>query len=298
MMSDGRIICPSCEIPLDLNGRGYVCSKCHKIFITEGRIISFIHGGNTQEGFDRSYFDDLIEAEKKHFWFQNRNKLIIYFIKKYCKEIVRKSHRMLEIGCGNGNVLSFLNKNEINCEGGDLFIEGLQHCQNRVDVPLYQIDALNLPFRDYFDIIGLFDVIEHVEDDGAVLKEVYKALKQNGKILITVPAGKKLWGRYDELAFHKRRYSYNELKDHLERADFEVEKISYFGFFLYPILYFFRQFNEIKYRKLSNREFLKKEIRINPFVNKIFLWISVIEMLFMRFISFPFGSTLIAIASK
>jgi SAM-dependent methyltransferase len=275
-----------------------ICPKCNKIYAENNGIISFIDEKIDKKGYKKNYFIALREFEKRHFWFRGRNKIILFFIKKYCQEIIKREHKMLEIGCGNGSVLRYLRSNGIECQGGDLFLEGLIYLRKKARVLLYQIDALNLPFRGYFDIIGMFDVAEHVEEDEELFKEAYKALKSHGKMLITVPANKKLWGRYDELAFHKRRYTKKELVKKLENSGFAIERISYFVSLLFPILLLFRRINKKKSKNLNNQEFLKKETKILPFFNTVFLWILEIEGILIHFIGIPFGSSLIAVARK
>lgn len=298
MTFKGTWICPQCKIVLEPKNRDCSCPRCNKIYAENKGIISFIDEKIEEKGYKKNYFIDLRELEKRHFWFRGRNKIILFFIKKYCQEIIKHEHKMLEIGCGNGNVLRYLRSYGIECQGGDLFLEGLIYLQKEVRVLLYQIDALNLPFRSYFDIIGMFDVAEHVEEDEELFKEVYKALKSNGKILVTVPANRKLWGRYDELALHKRRYTKKELMKKLENSGFAIERISYFISCLFPILLLFRRINKKRSKDLNDEEYLKKETKILPLLNTVFLWILEIERMFIHFIDVPFGSSLIAVAKK
>jgi len=292
------IICPHCGKNLESKNDDYFCSPCNKIYYCNQGILSFVEENPEETGYKKEYFTSLSEAEKKHFWFRARNKLILFFIKKYCQKITKQKHRMLEIGCGNGNVLRYLRNNKIDCQGGDLFIEGLIDCQKKVKAPLYQIDALRLPFRSYFDIVGMFDVVEHIDKDIKLLTQVHKALKPRGKILVTVPACKKLWGRYDEVAMHKRRYSKKELMKKIEDSGFVIERVTYFFSFLLPILILFRHINMKRNKNLTNDEFLKKEIQIIPFFNTLFLSILGIERTLIHFIDLPIGSSLIAIAKK
>lgn len=292
------IICPCCGENLESRNDGYFCSRCNKIYSRNQGIISFVEENPDETGYKKEYFASLSEVEKRHFWFRSRNKLILFFIKKYCQKIIKQKHRMLEIGCGNGNVLRHLRNNKIDCQGGDLFIEGLIDCQKEGEVPLYQIDALKLPFRSSFDIIGMFDVVEHIDKDIELLKQVYKALKPQGKILVTVPACKKLWGRYDEAALHKRRYSKKELIKKIEDSGFAVERVTYFISFLLPILILFRHIHMKRNNNLTNDEFLKKEIQIVPFFNILFFYILSIERTLIHFFDLPIGSSLIAVARK
>ena len=71
----------------------------------------------------------------------------------------------------------------------------------------YQMDARHIPFRDHFDAIGAFDVLEHIEDDVAVIEEVGRALRPDGMFVMTVPQHPALWSPQDDHAYHVRRYT-------------------------------------------------------------------------------------------
>jgi SAM-dependent methyltransferase len=292
------LICLECDQALKLRGTDYFCPRCDKVIPTMHGILSFVESDLSEYGYKKDFFPCLDRVESNHFWFKSRNKMILQFLRKYGQRIFNNVHRMLEIGCGNGNVLRYLRKQGINCEGGDVFLESLVHCRKKDNAPLYQIDASRLPFSNYFDIIGIFDVIEHIEDDKKVFAEIYKALKIGGMVILTAPAGKRLWGKYDEVAFHKRRYSKNELIAKLESAGFIVERITHFVFLLFPVLWLFRRINEKMYKKLNREEYLNKELHVHPFFNRIFFWILEIERKIIRFMNVPFGSSLIAVAKK
>ncbi len=76
---------------------------------------------------------------------------------------------------------------------------------------MLQFDACAIPYKAEFDVIGAFDVIEHIEEDTAALTQMYQALKPGGGLLITVPQHRFLWSAVDEMSYHKRRYHRNEL---------------------------------------------------------------------------------------
>ena len=98
--------------------------------------------------------------------------------------------------------------------GADIFTKGLIFAEERLQgrAHFLQLNALDLPFRKEFDVIGAFDVIEHIDDDVAALKEIHKALKPGGGILMTVPRHMFLWSAVDTTAHHKCRYSGAELR--------------------------------------------------------------------------------------
>lgn len=204
--------------------------------------------------------------------------------------------RMLEIGCGNGNVLSYLKSNGINIEGGDISNEGLDYCHRRDDsIPLHLIDVNSLPFWEDYDIIGLFDILEHIDDDNRALREISKTLKPHGKILLTVPAHKYLWSYFDVCSAHKRRYSRKELCDKLERNSFAVKYVSYYVFLLFPLFLGIRLLNSLFGKRDAKSSIEMKTI---PVINEMLLLFMRLEKLLLRYINLPIGASLIVLAEK
>src|SRR4030095_11666933 len=145
----------------------------------------------------------------------------------------------LEIGCGTGFVLSGVKEAlpSLTLAGSEIFSEGLGFAAQRLpDVDLFQMDARRIPFREEFDVIGAFDVLEHIQEDEAVLTQMYAATKKGGGILITVPHHPFLWSGSDEFARHARRYKTRELCDKVRRAGFHVLRVTSFVSVLLPAL--------------------------------------------------------------
>lgn len=131
------------------------------------------------EGFEVEFFPQLAKLEAKNFWFKSRNRLIIYAIKQYFPQ----AHTFLEIGCGTGFVLQGIEKNlpHLTCSGSEIFTAGLNFATERLcKTTLFQMDARQIPFAEEFDIIGAFDVLEHIEQDEEVLKQMYCATQNGG----------------------------------------------------------------------------------------------------------------------
>lgn len=182
-------------------------------------------------------------------------------------------------------------------EGGDIAIEGLSFCRTRVDVPLYQMDAAATPFADEsFDIVGVFDMIEHLQDDQSSLNEIFRICKKNGEIVLTVPADKSLWSYFDEACGHKRRYRRDEIMKKLLIAGFEVDRASYFMTFLFPLLWILRK---VCGNNARTRLFCRlPEVRTIPGFNQIFLLLSRIESRLLMKFDLPFGSSLVCVATR
>jgi len=252
-----------------------------------------------EDSFDKNNFEFLFEMEQRHFWHVGRREIIYDLLQQaYNNRLSEIS--MIEIGCGNGSVLQYLKNKGVNIEGGDLFFEALQFCQRRVNVPLYQLNVLNMPFADErYDVVGLFDVIEHIVDDDRVLKEIHRICKPGGRIILTVPANKRLWSYFDVISYHKRRYSKKELYQKIVSAGFVVEKISFFVFFLFPVLFAYRILKNRIFESSNDEELSSNaEFSTIPIINEIFLGLLRFEKLLIKSLSLPFGTSLVAIARK
>ena len=294
------LYCPRCKNTLVGMSDEYSCQNCaHSYPVVDG-IPSFVDQNMivNMDSFDASAFEFLFEMEQRHFWHIGRKEIIYDVLKRNTPHLAEL--RMLEIGCGNGSVLAYLKENGVNIEGGDIFIEGLKFCQQRAgSVALYQIDILALPFRSDFDIIGIFDVLEHIDNDEKALLEINQALKPGGIIFITVPAHKLLWSYFDIQSHHKRRYSRRELVAKLERNGFIIKRISFFMFFLFPLMLSIRMVNNNLRRNEAKRNARTSiELKTVPLVNRIFLELLRLEKWLMRYLDLPFGASLLVIAAK
>ncbi|MEP7171454.1 MAG: class I SAM-dependent methyltransferase [Bacteroidota bacterium] len=183
------------------------------------------------EDFDASIFPVYDKLIRKNFWYQSRNSIIQWLVKKFSSG---KNLNMLEVGCGTGFVLSGLKKNKnIKLTGSEIYLDGLKFAkENNPEVDFFQIDICNVSFQNKYDIIGCFDVLEHIERDEAALKNIHASLKKDGLFLVSVPAYMFLWSFMDEINKHKRRYSKTEIITKIKAAGFSVHYCSSFVFAL------------------------------------------------------------------
>jgi len=248
--------------------------------------------------FGAESFEFLYDIEDRNFWFKNRRELIYKFISAYIPNYASK--KMLEVGCGTGNVLHYLNEKGIDCDGADLFFEGLTFARRRTSKPLYQIDVRQMPFNSAFDIIGLFDVLEHITEDGLVVRNIFNALKPGGYLILTVPTLNILWSETDVVSFHKRRYRLSELEKLLTQNGFSTMKRSYFIFFLLPIVFFLRRAGSCERKKQGEKlDIARRGLRLNPILNTIFYFILRLEQwIVVNVVDLPIGSSCIVLAQK
>lgn len=131
------------------------------------------------DGFKAGFFASLAELEEGNFWFESRNRLLTWAFGRYFPKV----ETFIEIGCGTGFVLSGIRREfqDVKLFGSDIFSEGFAYAKERMPkATFFQMDARNIPFENEFDVIGAFDMIEHIAEDEIVLSQIFRAVKSRG----------------------------------------------------------------------------------------------------------------------
>jgi SAM-dependent methyltransferase len=253
-------------------------------------------------GYDARYIPTLRAVENRHFWFRARNAVLEGIVRRI-EPTLRPDYQILEVGCGTGNTLRVLSRicTRGRVYGMDFQIEGLHIARHRTARPVLQGDIRRAPFgrRFLFDAVGMFDVLEHIDEDEAVLAAIRSQLVPDGLLLLTVPAGPELWSTFDVAAHHRRRYTAAELGRKLQRCGFSLEYLSPFMVVLYPLLWVRRRFSS----RVSQAEDLFQaslaEFRIIPFANAaLFLALRAEAPFIASRRVLPFGTSLLAVARR
>jgi SAM-dependent methyltransferase len=289
-------ICIFCEKRFTNNN--WKCPECFQSPAIVNNILSFAPQlALNNDGFDSIIFSKLAPLESKNFWFRSRNKLILWALQYYFSQ--RKT--FLEIGCGTGFVLSAIERAfpQMEIMGSEIFTEGLTFASSRLfRSQLFQMDASLIPFENEFDVIGAFDVLEHIQNDHIVLQQIHKALTNEGGLLLTVPQHPWLWSQADEYAHHCRRYRANELKNKVEKAGFEILRMtSFFMSLLLPLIILSRrnQYNNKEKDKYDPMSEFKISKHINNFFEKI---LNFERYMIKNSVDFPLGGSLLLVAKK
>lgn len=234
--------------------------------------MSDANSGVPGAGYDPAFFAKLDGVEDRHFWFRARKRAVGTILRQLAADFP-PGYNVLELGCGNGGMLKLLRQS---CPAGhvfgmDLFREGLIHAKHRSDCPLVQGDVLRPPFCEALHLVGMFDVLEHIEDDERVLQSVSKMLAPGGALCITVPAHMSLWSYFDEAARHARRYMFEELTDKLKSAGLAVEYQTEFMSWIYPMVWLGRRLNRYRfsYGASNNAELTEADFKVLPGVNAL-----------------------------
>ena len=229
--TDGpRLRCPGCEA-INPTSAGWpilhACHACGRPFSNANGILRLSGATGSQEDYPAALYDAVREAEARHFWFAARTDLILSVMRRRIGPL--DGRRLLDIGCGTGFVLQALERAGADAWGIDMHLAALDHARTRVAGPLLWSQAARLPFLDDFDVVSLFDVIEHAADDVAVLSEAARVLRPGGSVVVTVPAGPHMWTQYDSVIGHKRRYTRESLKSVFTRSGLAVAAVQYFN---------------------------------------------------------------------
>ena len=272
-----------------------ICPKCGwKPKINNGLTIYAPEIQESEKGFKDKYFEDLIVLENHNFWFSTRNKLIIWALKKYCPTF----NSLLEVGCGTGFVLSGIKNiySDRSIFGSDPSIVGLSYAKSREPNLLFmQMDACNIPFIDEYDVIGSFDVLEHIKEDELALRQMHDALTFGGHLFITVPQHSWLWSPIDEYSCHERRYSALEIESKIKKAKFRIIRSTSFVTTLLPAMILSRLIKSRNRLKFNP----KAELEINSAVNSFLEICLHIELIGIRLgMCYPFGGSRLIIAEK
>jgi len=175
------------------------------------------------------------ELEDRHFWFVSRRNIFFHLLRKLY-EGQQKSLAVLEVGCGAGGMLPGLAEFG-DVHGLDVAHDYVRYCKERGFHKVLTGSGYALPFPDAsFDLVALYDTIEHIPDDHRAMAEVTRILRPGGRVMVSVPAHQWLFSQNDKIAHHFRRYTRSRLRKVFAGAGLAVEKLTYFNFLLFPII--------------------------------------------------------------
>lgn len=242
---------------------------------------------------DPAAYIEMAEVESRHWWFAGRRAIITSILEQLK---LPRDARILEIGCGTGgnlNMLAAFGKvSAFDMEDsaraiasqktGGAFDIRAGHCPDHI------------PFRDErFDLICLFDVLEHIEQDEETLTAIRSLLTQNGRVLLTIPAYQWMYGVHDKFLHHQRRYSSRAIRAKVRAGGFHLARLSYFNTLLFPLAAAVR----VKERLLGSTSAAGGGVP-PAFVNNLFRAVFTAERGWLKRFNFPFGVSLLCVLEK
>lgn len=234
----------------------------------------------------------LRELQERHWWFQGRREIISALLEQILPA-TPEPPAILEAGCGYGGNLALLAQFGAVC-GFELDASARDYAATMIDAPVeFGVLPEQPGFADRrFDLIVMFDVLEHIEDDIAALLRLRAMLKPGGLIFVTVPALPWLWSKHDEIHHHKRRYSRRSLEQTLRAARLVPEKVGFFNSLLLPLA-----IGQRLVGKLSGREGRVDEMPPQA-LNAVLSAIFGLERKVVGKVAMPVGLSLFAVAGS
>jgi 2-polyprenyl-3-methyl-5-hydroxy-6-metoxy-1,4-benzoquinol methylase len=243
-----------------------------------------------EKAFEQQYH----ELERTHWWFKGRRAYIRQLLKKEPKDA-----QILDIGCSSGILIEELIEDGFNAEhiyGIDISENAIANAEENGLERCYLMDAQNIELNRKFDLLIASDCLEHLEKDEQALKQWFDLLNEGGKLYVFVPAYMMLWSQHDVVNMHYRRYTRKELKQKLKAVGFELQKASYWNFFLFPLVLMTRMLQRLFKPKAKAEEGDLKAP--SNFVNTIFLGLIQVENALLKGVSFPFGVSTFCVVKK
>ncbi len=229
------------------------------------------------------------DIEKDNWWFVGRRDIIFRNMPK------KKELKILDVGCSGGINIKYLGEKGFeNIFGIDTSKQAIKSCKKKGIKNVSVVDGSKTHFKNKeFDIIIASDVLEHIKDDEKALSEWKRILKDEGKLILFVPAFNFLWSNHDNINRHFRRYSKKELIKIVKESGFGIIKASYWNFFVFLPSSFIKIFKKIFVEK--SRDNL---VKVNPVINKMLLKMIYIENRLLNNINLPFGVSVFIVGEK
>ena len=233
------------------------------------------------------------QLERHHWWFQGRRKILDRFLVRLQPPLAPGA-RVLDVGCGtgaNGPVLAARGGFTVGIDASRIPL-GLGASSHGARV---RGDATALPFADAsFDLVVALDVLEHLDDDAAGARELYRVLRPGAAAVIFVPALQLLWGLQDDVSHHRRRYGKGQLRGLVATAGLRVQRLTFFNSFLFPPILAAR----LMMRVLPARQLASENQIGGPITNAILEGIFGAEAPLLDRVDLPVGVSLACLARR
>ena len=183
---------------------------------------------------ERVVYEQMAELDQRHWWYRARREVLAALIRRAAPP--PSNARLLEIGCGTGHNLAMLAQFGA-VDALELDDEARTIAEQRLGRPIMRAplpELAGVPDGQY-DLVGAFDVIEHIADDAGAIASIAAKLKPGGKLVMTVPAHAWMWSAHDVVNHHKRRYSKAKLEQLIADSPLKLDRIGYFNSLLFPL---------------------------------------------------------------
>ena len=240
-------------------------------------------------------YKEMAHDEATHWWFVGRRRICAGAIERI---FAGRRLRILEVGCGTGGNIAMLTRwGEVVAFEPDEFAR--EHAQReavRLSTAVCVADGRcpdGMPDVGHFDLICMFDVLEHIAEDARTLSALGERLRSGGRILLTVPAYPLLWGPHDQFLHHQRRYTRRSLCATVRSAGLRIERLSSFNTLLLPLAVAARMSEAVLKPRLSMGRSVPR-----GWINDGLLRVFSLEASILQRCSLPFGLSMMAVLRR
>lgn len=238
---------------------------------------------------EQKQYDYMYACEKSYWWFVGKQLCLSTVLGRFAK---KSCNTILDIGCGTGGTTQMLMR-----WGPVLGIEPNQKARSYTKKRGIQVidGSINrLPAKtNTYDIVTVLDVLYHRGvNEKRALSEVRRVLAKKGHAIFIDCAFPWLWSGHDDRMFARKRFTKPELVSIVQSAGLKVVYASYLFFLPFPLLVLYRFFQRCR-RSTSDA----LPILPNP-LNTVMKWIMFLESFLLRFVRFPWGSSVVVVAKK
>lgn len=242
-----------------------------------------------------SAFEKMLKTQDVHWWFKGKRKILSKIIAE--KVFTGKPCDILEVGCGTGSNLPMLARfgNVVGLELDDYARKAIPPFPDVSIAKGWLPDGLEAVRGKQFDLVCLFDVLEHIEHDGEALSTLKDLMRPDGKLLLTVPAYQWMFGPHDRELGHYRRYTRPKLRDLCIQQGYAVLYTGYINSFLFP----FMAVSRIAGRLMGGARTVQLETNVPPCkLNELLYAIFSAESFCIPHLSLPFGGSVVLLCEK
>jgi SAM-dependent methyltransferase len=241
----------------------------------------------------KSEYARMENREKTYWWHIGRLRIIKTYVQRALRAKAKPT--ILNVGCGTGGTIDMLEMFG-QVDNVDISDDAIKFMKQNGYKRITKVTGIKLPYKaKSYDMVGAFDVLEHIEKETGALKEWKRVIKDDGAIVITVPAYQWLWSDHDVSLHHKRRYTTRRLAKAAGSAGLIVEKKSYAIVFSLGLVVGFRTLNKILGRQTDSET---SYVDIPEWLNSLFTQLLYMEAWFHKYIRFPFGTSVVVVLRK
>jgi SAM-dependent methyltransferase len=237
------------------------------------------------------HLQDLIALEDSYWWHLAKRRLVVDLL----REVAPQPGRLVEGGIGSARNLAEFEQLGYRVIGLDALAPAVEHARGRglTDVHQHDLDEPWPVDAQSVRVVVLLDVLEHTVDPVAVLRNARDVLEADGVVVVTVPAYPSLYGDWDKMLGHYRRYTRKALRSQARDAGLNVRRVTSWNSFTLPAALPVRAIQRIKKEKGST-EFP----RVSPFVNASLLRCAGIERWWLKRAGVPFGLSILGVLTR